>query len=356
MKKILALLLALVMLLTLAACGDDKTETPESTTSTPTSSVPATSVPASTGSSEGTSQTPDSTPPTSETPDTQAPATQPPATAGHTHSYTSSVTTAVTCNTDGVKTFTCSCGNTYTEKIASTGHSWGEWETIENPTVTQKGKAQRKCANCSATESKDLDKLALPFDNMFNGGNALAVSCLQSSGMTTEGMLNFCSYEIFHSYIYENVLSSPLPEKHKITVAQRDFYFDQYAVPEDVVLPIIEKHFSLMEDFWYDMLRSSDRYDSTTKTFRCTSPIWFTGFDATVLAYEHLAGDDYQLYLEARVNDHPHAPCSECATTDSCVLDRTKLSLTVCCRPGYTPFIIFYGTCNAIPDSAIPMN
>jgi hypothetical protein len=254
-----------------------------------------------------------------------------------------------------VKTLTCSCGDSYTEKIAATGHSWGKWKTIEEPTLTKKGQAQRKCATCSATESKELDKLSLPFQDTFNGGNALAVSCLNSSGMTVEGMLNFCSYEIFHSYIYEHALT-PLAEKHKITVAQQDFYFTQYAVPEDVVISIIMKNFSLMEDFWYDMLRASDRYDSSTQTFRCTDPVWFTGIDAKVLAYECLGGDDYQLYLEARVNDHPHAPCSECATTDSCVLDRSLISVIICARPGSAPFIITYGITNTIPDSATPMN
>lgn len=42
----------------------------------------------------------------------------------HTHSYTSSVTTEATCTTDGVRTYTCSCGDGYTEKITATGHTY----------------------------------------------------------------------------------------------------------------------------------------------------------------------------------------------------------------------------------------
>ncbi|MBQ6890047.1 MAG: hypothetical protein IJN53_03405, partial [Oscillospiraceae bacterium] len=42
----------------------------------------------------------------------------------HTHSYTASVTTAATCTADGVKTFTCSCGSSYTAAIPATGHSY----------------------------------------------------------------------------------------------------------------------------------------------------------------------------------------------------------------------------------------
>ena len=246
-------------------------------------------------------------------------------------------------------------GDTTPEGTQTTEHTWGEWEIMDAPTLSSTGKAERKCTTCSATESKVLDQLELPFDDSFNGGNCLAASCLTVGGMTTDGMLNYCSYEIFHSYIYEHNLQ-PLAEQYKITIGQQDFYFSQYAVPEDVVISIIERNFILMEDFWYDMLRSSERYDSATQTFLCTDPVWFTGFDATIVAYEHVGGDDYQLYLESRINNHPHAPCTDCATTDSCVISRVLLNITVCARPGYAPMIIGYGTIQSIPDSATPMN
>lgn len=42
----------------------------------------------------------------------------------HSHSYTSEVTTAATCTTDGVRTYTCSCGDAYTESIPATGHNF----------------------------------------------------------------------------------------------------------------------------------------------------------------------------------------------------------------------------------------
>jgi hypothetical protein len=43
---------------------------------------------------------------------------------GHTHSYTSKVTTAATCTTAGVRTYACSCGYNYTEEIPATGHNY----------------------------------------------------------------------------------------------------------------------------------------------------------------------------------------------------------------------------------------
>jgi len=42
----------------------------------------------------------------------------------HTHSYTSAVTTAATCTTDGVRTYSCDCGSTYTETIPASGHNY----------------------------------------------------------------------------------------------------------------------------------------------------------------------------------------------------------------------------------------
>lgn len=50
---------------------------------------------------------------------------------GHKHSYTGKVTTPATCTTDGVKTFTCSCGDSYTEPIPATGHSWASTWTYD---------------------------------------------------------------------------------------------------------------------------------------------------------------------------------------------------------------------------------
>ena len=42
----------------------------------------------------------------------------------HTHAYTSEITTAATCIEAGVMTYTCECGDSYTEVIPATGHAW----------------------------------------------------------------------------------------------------------------------------------------------------------------------------------------------------------------------------------------
>ncbi len=86
----------------------------------------------------------------------------------HTHSYTSAVTTAATCEKKGVTTFTCSCGDSYTEDIAATGHTAVTDEAVP-ATCTEKGlsegahcsvckkviKAQEEVAALGHTEVKD---------------------------------------------------------------------------------------------------------------------------------------------------------------------------------------------------------
>lgn len=108
MKKILMMMLALVMLLCLTACGG-------------TESVENNSTPE----------------------------------ASHTHSYSAEVTTPATCSEEGVKTFTCSCGDTYTEKIDATGeHAWGSWTTETVALIGRDGTEKRTCSACATTETR----------------------------------------------------------------------------------------------------------------------------------------------------------------------------------------------------------
>ena len=111
MKKILMLLMAITVLLTFAACGEDNESKTEPTE--------------------------------------------------HKHSYRSEVTTPATCEKEGVATLTCDCGDSYTEKIYATGHDWSDWLEGDAPTYTAKGNELRGCANCNATESRDLPQLSL---------------------------------------------------------------------------------------------------------------------------------------------------------------------------------------------------
>ena len=67
-------------------------------------------------------------------------------TSAHTHSYSSAVTTQPTCTATGVRTYTCSCGNSYTETIPAKGHSYVN--KVVAPTTTEQGYTVHTCSVC----------------------------------------------------------------------------------------------------------------------------------------------------------------------------------------------------------------
>ena len=119
----------------------------------------------------------------------------------HVHSYTSEITKQPTCTSAGVKTFTCSCGDEYTETINAAGHTavtdnavaatcttagktegshcskcnaviktqtdvpakghtYSSWNTTKAATCTAAGSQTRKCSVCGNTETKAIAKLS----------------------------------------------------------------------------------------------------------------------------------------------------------------------------------------------------
>ncbi len=64
----------------------------------------------------------------------------------HEHKYTSKVTKEATCTKEGVKTYTCSCGDSYTKPIKAKGHSYKD--TVVAPTKTAKGYTLHTCTVC----------------------------------------------------------------------------------------------------------------------------------------------------------------------------------------------------------------
>ena len=73
----------------------------------------------------------------------------------HKHNYVESITKAATCIEDGIKTFTCSCGETYTETIPATGHTYKLVKSTPS-TCTSFGTELYECENCDFSYSKVL--------------------------------------------------------------------------------------------------------------------------------------------------------------------------------------------------------
>ncbi len=98
--------------------------------------------------------------------------------SNHTHYYSSRVTTEATCAKEGVRTYTCSCGNSYTEKISKTTyHDW-EYATCTKP---------KTCKDCGKTEGSAEEH------SYYSSGKCSR--CGQQNPIVTE-TLSKCSLEI----------------------------------------------------------------------------------------------------------------------------------------------------------------
>ena len=71
-----------------------------------------------------------------------------------THSYTANVTKAATCTEEGVKTYSCVCGESYTEAIPATGHSFN-MKVTSAATCTTCGNATIPAFNTIVNVLKD---------------------------------------------------------------------------------------------------------------------------------------------------------------------------------------------------------
>lgn len=64
----------------------------------------------------------------------------------HTHSYSATITRAATCDEAGITTYTCSCGDSYTETIAALGCNYVS--VVTAPTETAQGYTTHTCTRC----------------------------------------------------------------------------------------------------------------------------------------------------------------------------------------------------------------
>lgn len=106
----------------------------------------------------------------------------------HVHSYTSKVTKVSTCTSTGIRTYTCSCGNTKTEVIAKISHTYKK--VITKATLNKNGKIEEKCSACGDIKSTKAipypKKIKLKVSSYIYDGNAKkpAVVVTDSKGKT----------------------------------------------------------------------------------------------------------------------------------------------------------------------------
>ena len=74
----------------------------------------------------------------------------------HEHTYTSEVTTEATHFEEGEITYTCACGDSYTEKTPVKGHSWDFWIPDIPATCTTDGHSSYRSCICGAEFQKEV--------------------------------------------------------------------------------------------------------------------------------------------------------------------------------------------------------
>ena len=113
----------------------------------------------------------------------------------HTHSYTGEVTTAANCTTAGVKTFTCQCGDAYTEEIPATGHTYvegvcsvcGAADPAYSPDVTLTGISAVYSGGDVAEGTAVADLTGIVVTAHYSDGSSEPVTGYTLSGTIAEG-------------------------------------------------------------------------------------------------------------------------------------------------------------------------
>ena len=79
----------------------------------------------------------------------------------HVHSYTPTITREPTCVILGLTTYTCSCGDSYTETMPVLSHEY--YYKLEKSTLTKGGALHRICKNCNGTKNVEIYPLVNGF-------------------------------------------------------------------------------------------------------------------------------------------------------------------------------------------------
>ena len=85
---------------------------------------------------------------------------------GHIHAYVEEITTAASCETDGVKTFICGCGDSYTETVLAAGHSYENYVFNEDAAYLADGTETSVCSGCDLTDTRTAEGTKLEYTYM----------------------------------------------------------------------------------------------------------------------------------------------------------------------------------------------
>ena len=117
---------------------------------------------------------------------TEHPAQKPtePATQAHTHNYTATVTKQPTCTAEGVKTFRCSCGDSYTETISAAGHVFGAYVYNNDATEAADGTETAACTICGAKDTRTAAGTKIVHVHNYTAAVTKAATCAEEGVKT----------------------------------------------------------------------------------------------------------------------------------------------------------------------------
>ncbi len=231
----------------------------------------------------------------------------------HAHRYTSQVTKEASCTEEGVETFSCSCGDSYTKPIAklshsytaeaigptctekgytlhtcicgdsyrdsykdAIGHSYGEWVTTKEPTETETGTARRDCKNCEDFETKTLEKLE--HVHRYTSQVTKEPSC------TAEGVETFCC---------------PCGASYTVKIAKLDHSYTAKVIKPTCAEKGYTLHICACGDSYNDTYKNATGHSYSSKV---TKPA--TCSEAGVKTYTCKCGDSYT--KEIAIKEHSY--------------------------------------------------
>lgn len=83
----------------------------------------------------------------------------------HEHTYILTSVVSATCEEDGMRVYTCSCGQSYTELLRVAGHTFGEWKLRPVVSAHTDSIMESTCIVCGKCVSKSQDSFHDFFEN-----------------------------------------------------------------------------------------------------------------------------------------------------------------------------------------------
>lgn len=157
----------------------------------------------------------------------------------HTHSYTSEVSKEATCTEVGEKTFTCECGDSYTEEIAALGHI-EVVDEAKKATCTETGLTEGK--HCSVCDEVLLaQEIVATLEHNYENGTCKNCGDVQSleAGLYDANGTMLCSWEESGIDVEKNY-NSTTGDINNYTISETSAYYvltNNYPTATKVVVP-----------------------------------------------------------------------------------------------------------------------